>query len=363
MDPRIVALTRPVAVVPVLIGLNVALFAGMVLASLDVKTLLLPNNFDLLSWGAQLGPLALAVEPWRLLTSTFTHVGAVHLILNMWALLFAGRTAERLLGRPGFAVTYLLAGLGGSVAAAVSSPGGIVCGASGAVFGLFGALLSYLWRQGSTLPPATTGKLKLVVLVCVGLSFLLGASVTFISQAAHVGGFVTGFLVALPLVRPLREGGLRRPLLRSLAVLAAGLGLLTVALPHAADRARGTADWVRGTVLAFRRIEDRLYDRVEGMSASDLMGEPVAELLEEDILPRWREIRSLVEDPAEARSYPPEVVEAKRVVREWVEVRQLQLECMVSSTRRADMALEKRCHGLGSNRDRAEAELVRILKR
>ncbi len=362
VDPRIVALTRPVAVVPALVGLNVVLFAAMVLVSWDLKTLLLPDVPDLVAWGGQVSPLALTSEPWRLLTSTFVHVGGVHLLLNAWALLFAGATAERLLGRAGLVATYLLSGLGGSIAAAVSSPGVVLCGASGAIFGLFGSLLAYVWRQGSTLPPATTTKLKFVTLICVVLSFLLDASVTFISQSAHIGGFVTGFVVALPLVRPLGEAGFRQPLLRSLAVLAAGLGLIAVALPQARDRARDTVEWVRGSAIAFGLIEERLSDEVGGISKSDRVSEPVIKLIEGEILPRWKAARSLIEESPGARSPTPEVAAARRAARIWADARQFELECVLSRSVAVGIALD-RCHGVDAARAEAWAEFAKLLKR
>ncbi|WP_317451877.1 rhomboid family intramembrane serine protease [Microbacterium sp. NIBRBAC000506063] len=91
-------------------------------------------------------------EPWRLLTPLLVHGGFFHLALNMLALYVIGRSLEPMLGKWRFLALYLISGLGGSVAVALISPLTPVVGASGAIFGLFGALLVIGRKAGRTSP-------------------------------------------------------------------------------------------------------------------------------------------------------------------------------------------------------------------
>jgi len=103
------------AVTPVLIGLNVAIFGLMLAWGLDPMQ---PAIDSLIQWGANYGPKTTQGEWWRMFTCMFLHIGVLHLLFNMIALWNVGGFMERLLGSTGFLVLYLLAGLLGSVASA-----------------------------------------------------------------------------------------------------------------------------------------------------------------------------------------------------------------------------------------------------
>lgn len=130
--------------------------------------------------------------PWQLLTSTFTHVEALHVGFNMLALWFLGPQLETILGRTRFLALYLLSGLAGSVLVLYGSPSTQTLGASGAIFGLMGALLVIAWRMGGNYQQ---------VLMWIGLNFLFTVvGRGFISWQAHLGGFLGGCLIAAVLV-------------------------------------------------------------------------------------------------------------------------------------------------------------------
>jgi membrane associated rhomboid family serine protease len=137
-----------------------------------------------------LGPGGISAgEYYRLVTSMFLHLGPLHLLTNMWALWVLGRTLEAVLGPIRFLVLYLVAGLGGSVAVYLFSPYPGGAGASGAIFGLFSALfiiLKRLRRDTSSIIP--------LLVINLAISFVPG-----ISLAAHLGGLVTGAIVAFAL--------------------------------------------------------------------------------------------------------------------------------------------------------------------
>ncbi|MCE4025922.1 rhomboid family intramembrane serine protease [Microbacterium sp. Au-Mic1] len=144
--------------------------------------------------GAYLYPSlsGLPFEPWRMLTALLVHGGFIHLGLNMLALWMVGQQLEPLLGRAKFLTLYLVSGLGGSVAMALIAPAQPTVGASGAIFGLFVALIVIGRHLGGNIIGA---------LVVLAINFVYGFIVPGIAWQAHVGGAVVGALVALVYVR------------------------------------------------------------------------------------------------------------------------------------------------------------------
>ncbi|MEU4472593.1 rhomboid family intramembrane serine protease [Micromonospora sp. NPDC023888] len=161
---------------------------------------LMGGGTPLTNWGSVLG---LAVLPdgtlggiaegqwYRLVTAMFLHYGVVHLLLNMWALWVLGRSLEANLGRVRFAALYLIAGLGGNVAAYLfSAQNSATAGASTAIFGLFAALLIIERRMGRDIS-------QIIPILVINLVFTL--AVPGISIPGHFGGLVVGALMALVL--------------------------------------------------------------------------------------------------------------------------------------------------------------------
>ncbi|WP_431797464.1 rhomboid family intramembrane serine protease [Microbacterium kunmingense] len=171
-------------------------------------------------WAPTLYPEAFGVfQPWRLLTVSLVHSGFWHIGLNMLALWLIGRSLEPLLGRWRFIALYLISTLGGSVAVALLSFGTPVVGASGAVFGLFGALLII----GRHLGAPVTG-----IAIVLGINLVIGFIPGFnISWQAHVGGLIAGLLVAVILTQTRARS--RRPLQIALLITLT-VGLLALLL-------------------------------------------------------------------------------------------------------------------------------------
>lgn len=193
--------TTPTAfVTPALIASCVAVFALMVLSGVDPMT---PTTRALLAWGANDAELVvLAREYWRLPASMFLHGGLIHLAVNMWCLMNIGPLVERLYGNLGYAVVYLAAGAGGAVASMATPPDRVSVGASGAIFGVLGALLAFLLRRRDAVPSSVLAPLRSSALSFVVFNTLFGAVVPMIDQAAHMGGLATGFLVGLLIAPP-----------------------------------------------------------------------------------------------------------------------------------------------------------------
>jgi membrane associated rhomboid family serine protease len=139
----------------------------------------------------QLWPVAVGRdgEYWRLITSAFLHINPLHIAANMLALVVIGPSLESLLGRNRFIAVYVLAALGGSAAVyAFGSPAVPVVGASGAIFGLFGASLVMVRKLG--LDPQW-------LIGVIVLNFVFTFSVHGISRLGHLGGFITGAVCAV----------------------------------------------------------------------------------------------------------------------------------------------------------------------
>jgi rhomboid protease GluP len=193
--------TRPV-VVSVLIALNVLVFAAMAVAGVSLFN---PASQDLFRWGANFAPATLHGQAWRMLTSTFVHVGVVHLIFNMLVLWAGGVRMEKILGHAGFTITYLLSGLMGSVATLAVHPMSVGAGASGAIFGIYGALLGFLIQDRSSIPPAVFKAMGKGTLVFLGYNLVFSLK-PGVDLSAHLGGLVAGILCGLALSRPDRGG-------------------------------------------------------------------------------------------------------------------------------------------------------------
>ncbi|MGW7681413.1 rhomboid family intramembrane serine protease [Kribbella sp. NPDC054772] len=133
-------------------------------------------------------PALVDSEPWRLLTSTFTHWQIFHIFSNLFMLWQLGPPLEQMLGRVRFLILYLLSAIGGSIAVWIlSAPGGATLGASGAVLGLVGALLVISRARGLDIT---------WILMYVAVTAVLSFAIPNVSWEGHLGGFVVGAAVA-----------------------------------------------------------------------------------------------------------------------------------------------------------------------
>jgi rhomboid protease GluP len=224
-----------------LVGINVAVFLLMAFGGVSTTN---PTSNQLLRWGADNGGLVLqGGQWWRLVSSTFVHVGVIHLATNMWCLWNLGLLGEPLLGVVGTVLVYLLTGVAGNLLSIAVNPGlpgepnGIVgAGASGAIFGLAGVLIILLKSKLLPVPEFELKKLRRSVIYFAVLNFVLGAgtmlipSVIRIDQMAHLGGFLSGLAVGVPLVP--RIGAPRSEFIQRQWVAFAGGALLLALLAY-----------------------------------------------------------------------------------------------------------------------------------
>ncbi|WP_342766640.1 rhomboid family intramembrane serine protease [Xylanimonas oleitrophica] len=170
-----------------------------------------------------------AIEPWRFLTAAFLHATNItHILFNMWALYVTGQFLEPVLGRARFVALCVLSAVGGSVGVVLLSDpvqtgvgvawGPSVVGASGMVFGLFGAMVPVLRRLGSNAAQ---------VLVLIAINAAIGFVVPGIAWEAHLGGLVTGFALGAAFSRAPRD---RQRLVGWLAPVALAVVLVVLTL-------------------------------------------------------------------------------------------------------------------------------------
>ena len=196
--PRRVQLSLPLSqprAVYVLLAINMLMYGVSVLLATRVGW-----QNALFFLGAKENEAINAGQWWRLLTPMVLHGNVTHLLFNSWALYVLGTEAERVYGTPRFLALYLLAGLAGSIASYVFNPDALSVGASGAIFGLLGALAAFSYTSrsfiGSEASKMQLGQMATLAAINLGFGFLPG---TNIDNSAHIGGLVVGGIVGLAL--------------------------------------------------------------------------------------------------------------------------------------------------------------------
>ncbi|MGA8272743.1 MAG: rhomboid family intramembrane serine protease [Candidatus Sulfotelmatobacter sp.] len=239
-----------ISLTQIFLGVNVAVYLGMVLANGANPFQEFPG-MELARWGANVGPLTISGEWWRLLTCVFVHGGLLHIAFNMWCLWDLGALSESLYGRWTYGALYLLCGLGASLGSIVWNPQVMSVGASGAIFGLAGALIA-AFKLGEFSVPRTalSGPLRsLMVFVVFNLAFGAVSGVT--DNAAHVGGLVTGLILGaiIALLAPQHDHDFRRVGIFIVFILVLMGGAVEVAHLHGLPFHVGRSSFFQSTNL------------------------------------------------------------------------------------------------------------------
>lgn len=203
----------------VLVGINCAIWLAMVANHISPIS---PTVEQLMNWGANnAGAVLIYGQWWRIVAAMFLHVGIIHLATNMWCLWNLGLLAEPLMGSFGLIAAYILTGAAGNLLSTLVNwispirdsghvlfPAG--AGASGAVFGIAGVLIVLLKSNKLPVPPRELKKLRKSVIYFAAINLVIGFSISFgsavthfgveIDNMAHLGGFSSGLLMAVPLV-------------------------------------------------------------------------------------------------------------------------------------------------------------------
>jgi rhomboid protease GluP len=185
---------REVPVTVALVVINLVVFALMAFASSDVLHLAPGVS---LNWGANFGPATQEGEWWRLFTAVFVHLSLIHVAVNLWALWDVGRLVERLLGRWRYAMLFVASGVFGNLASlALQDHQRVSSGASGAIFGLYGALIAFLWRERARIAPDEYRWISRVAIAFSALMLVVGLFIPSMDNAAHAGGLLAGMVLA-----------------------------------------------------------------------------------------------------------------------------------------------------------------------
>lgn len=284
-------LTPQAFVTPTIIALNIGVFVVMIAAGVHPVS---PTTGSLVQWGADFGPLTTNGQWWRLATSMFLHIGVIHILCNMIGLWGIGPLVERLLGNWGYLIVYVAAGFLGSLASTVWNPYVVSAGASGAIFGLYGALLGFLVREKGSIPGVVLARLKSSGLTFLGYNLVYGLARQGVDMAAHLGGLGGGFLCGLMLSRPLTRDAIEARPRSNLALGALGATMIAAAiasLPHAVD--------FEAELHRFEETEKAkiaIYNgAVDRMNSGKIGEKEFAGVIETEILPDWSVMRKRID--------------------------------------------------------------------
>ena len=149
---------------------------------------------ELIRFGADFGPLTLTGQWWRLFTNMFIHVGIIHIALNMWCLWYLGDLAERFMGRKAFTFLYFASGLFASLGSLAWDPIRVSAGASGAIFGAVGGMVSYLFLKKAPIDIRFAKERLKSLSIFIGINLVWGLQ-SGIDNAAHTGGLISGLVI------------------------------------------------------------------------------------------------------------------------------------------------------------------------
>ncbi|WP_160112342.1 rhomboid family intramembrane serine protease [Salicibibacter kimchii] len=226
------------------------------------------NVLALIDFGAKYNPLIDDGEWWRILTSMFLHIGFFHLFMNSLALLFLGTAVERIFGTARFIWIYMVAGIVGSTASYAFTEQ-VSAGASGAIFGCFGALV-FFGVNHRRLFFRTIGRSVIVILL---INVIFGTIVPMVDNGAHMGGLVGGFLAAATVGMPDKTYKLKQ-----LGVVPAIAALLVILFAYGYyGEGNDPEEPIVQIQLAQELMEEEAYDEAYDTMASVIDGTAMPE--------------------------------------------------------------------------------------
>ena len=214
--------TSSMMVTQALLLLNVGVFVVMAMQGMALD----PSARALIDRGANYSPLTLGDQPWRLVTALFLHGGLLHIAVNMWCLWDLGAICESLYGHVTFAAVYLISGIGSSLASVWWHPAIPSVGASGAIFGIVGALIASYYLGEFTMPSPVITRRLFTLVIFAGYSSLFGQAVSGVDNAAHIGGLLTGlaFGALIAVLAPHEDFFRRAAVIGAVALVVFGCG-------------------------------------------------------------------------------------------------------------------------------------------
>jgi len=175
----------------IIIGINILIYVISAFLSGDFIDMDLKTLVDM---GALFGPFTVLDEQWwRLFTAMFLHGGMTHLLMNMFSLYLIGRGAEMYFDTKSYLSIYLFSGLLGGLASLYMHPDSVGVGASGAIFGIFGALAGFFLANRDKIASHSKAFMKDFAII-IGINLVIGFSIPSVDVSAHVGGLLVGII-------------------------------------------------------------------------------------------------------------------------------------------------------------------------
>ena len=176
----------------ILICINILIFIVTAFISKNIQNI---DSYTLVQLGAKVNVLINNGQPWRLITCAFLHGGLAHIAFNMYALKIIGSEVEYVYGKVKYIVIYLISALGGSIFSYLFNSDSISVGASGAIFGLLGAMIIFGIKHKNKVGKEYIINLLKVLLI----NIFIGVTLSNIDNGAHIGGLIFGGISALML--------------------------------------------------------------------------------------------------------------------------------------------------------------------
>ena len=312
--------TKSFLITPLLIDLNILVFIIMAASGVSI---LQPSVEDMIKWGGNFRPSTLDGEWWRLLTNCFLHFGIIHLLMNMYALLYIGTLLEPIIGKSRFIFSYLITGIAASTTSIIWHPLTVSAGASGAIFGLYGLFLALLTTD---LIEKTTRKAlftSIGIFVFYNLVYGLKGG---IDNAAHIGGLVSGIIVGFASLSSLREPNEDELKYKSLIYLSiAVIAFITITYKTVPNDFKTYDEKMNH----FATLESMALEPLKDNNTIQLdsLGKPIAqtkEMLLNDIKNRgiyyWNECIKIMEEVSRLR-LPSQIQERNKIVLEYCQLR------------------------------------------
>lgn len=184
---------------PIILIVNIFVFVLMVVNGVNPID---PTTNDLINWGANFKPLTINGEWWRLFTCTFEHIGIMHLLFNMYALVYIGILLEPILGKVRFIFAYIITGISASLVSLWWTDINVSAGASGSIFGLYGIFLALLTT--SIVEKSTRRPLLISMIIFIIFNLANGLK-SGVDNAAHIGGLLSGIMIAYLMLPSLKN--------------------------------------------------------------------------------------------------------------------------------------------------------------
>jgi len=245
----------------VILGINVVVFLMMTYAGGST------NTDVLLDFGASYSPYFRRGEYWRLVMPMFLHVGWLHLLGNSYALFILGPILERVYGYGRFTLLYVAAGMGSS-ALSMSLSRNVAAGASGAIFGIAGAMLVAGYMHRDVIPPRWGRAFGQGIIPFIALILILGFSEKGIDKWGHVGGLLSGMVLAALIPPPAHNlapefgGEQSSQAIIALPVIVVALAMASTAQHYASSR-DATRLLQEGMRLRFAHQDAKALDRFQ----------------------------------------------------------------------------------------------------